>query len=88
MNITLAQAEASITAAKKKAVELNTKMNICVVDAGSNLVAFARMEAALQFLYHFQERLLGLILTLLLTVYGLLATQDKTYGLTRLRVSL
>ncbi len=36
MNITLAQAEAAIIAAKKKAVELNTKMNICVVDAGSN----------------------------------------------------
>ncbi len=40
MNITLAQAEASIIAAKKKAVELNTKMNICVVDAGSNMVVF------------------------------------------------
>ena len=46
MNITLAQAEAAIIAAKKKAVELNTKMNICVVDAGSNMVAFVRMDGA------------------------------------------
>jgi uncharacterized protein GlcG (DUF336 family) len=46
MNITLAQAEAAIVAAKIKAVELNTKMDICVVDAGSNLVAFARMDGA------------------------------------------
>jgi uncharacterized protein GlcG (DUF336 family) len=46
MNITLAQAEAAIAAAKKKAVELKTKMNICVVDAGSNLVAFVRMDGA------------------------------------------
>ena len=46
MNITLAQAEAAIAAAKIKAVEINTKMDICVVDAGSNLVAFARMDGA------------------------------------------
>jgi uncharacterized protein GlcG (DUF336 family) len=46
MNITLTQAEAAIAAAKEKAVALNTKMNICVVDAGSNLVAFARMNGA------------------------------------------
>jgi uncharacterized protein GlcG (DUF336 family) len=46
MNISLAQAEAAITAAKKKAVELNTKMDISVVDAGSNLVAFVRMDGA------------------------------------------
>ncbi len=46
MNITLAQAEAAIAAAKKKAKALKTKMNICVVDAGSNLVAFARMDGA------------------------------------------
>lgn len=46
MNITLAQAEAAIAAAKTKATELNTKMDICVVDAGSNLVAFARMDGA------------------------------------------
>ena len=46
MNITLAQAEAAIAAAKIKAAELNTKMDICLVDAGSNLVAFARMDGA------------------------------------------
>ena len=46
MNITLAQAEEAIVAAKKEAVVLNTKMNISVVDAGSNLVAFARMDGA------------------------------------------
>lgn len=46
MNITLAQAQTIVEAAKKKAAELGTKMNICVVDAGSNLVAFARMDGA------------------------------------------
>lgn len=46
MNITLAQAEAAIVAAKIKATEIETKMDICVVDAGSNLVAFARMDGA------------------------------------------
>ena len=46
MNITLQQAEAAIAKAKIKAVELDTKMNICVVDAGANLVAFAKMDGA------------------------------------------
>ncbi|MGB0929550.1 MAG: GlcG/HbpS family heme-binding protein [Chitinophagales bacterium] len=46
MNITLAQAEKMIAAAQKKSVELGTKMNIAVVDAGANLVAFARMDGA------------------------------------------
>ncbi len=46
MNITLSQAEAVIAAAKQKATELNTKMDICVVDAGANLTAFARMDGA------------------------------------------
>jgi uncharacterized protein GlcG (DUF336 family) len=46
MNITLEQAEAVIAAAKKKSVEIDTKMDICVVDAGANLVAFARMDGA------------------------------------------
>ncbi|MEJ7914361.1 MAG: heme-binding protein [Chitinophagaceae bacterium] len=46
MNITLAQAEAAVAAAKQKATEINTKMDICIVDAGSNLVAFARMDGA------------------------------------------
>lgn len=46
MNITLAQAEKIIVAAKVKAVELGTKMNICIVDTGANMVAFARMDGA------------------------------------------
>jgi uncharacterized protein GlcG (DUF336 family) len=46
MNITLEQAEKVLAAAKTKASEINTKMNICVVDGGSNMVAFVRMDRA------------------------------------------
>ncbi|WP_024740883.1 GlcG/HbpS family heme-binding protein [Tenacibaculum maritimum] len=46
MNITLTQAEKIIDIAKSKSVELNTKMNIAIVDAGANLVAFVRMDGA------------------------------------------
>ncbi len=46
MNITLAQAEKAIAAAKTKATGIDTKMNIAVVDAGANLVAFGRMDGA------------------------------------------
>lgn len=46
MNITLAQAEKAIAAAKKKATSIDAKMNIAVVDAGANLVAFGRMDGA------------------------------------------
>lgn len=46
MSITLAQAETMIAASKEKSVALDTKMNIAVVDAGANLVAFARMDGA------------------------------------------
>jgi len=46
MNITLAQAEAAIAAAKAKAKEINTLMNIAIVDAGTNLIAFAHMDEA------------------------------------------
>jgi len=46
MNISLEQAEAAIDAAKEKARQLNTQMNIAIVDAGVNLVAFARMDDA------------------------------------------
>ncbi|WP_062054765.1 GlcG/HbpS family heme-binding protein [Aquimarina longa] len=46
MNITLEQAEKVIIAAKEKAIAINTKMNIAVVDSGANLVAFARMDQA------------------------------------------
>lgn len=46
MNITLEQAEAVIKAAKEKSKELNILENIAIVDAGVNLVAFARMDEA------------------------------------------
>lgn len=46
MNITLAQAEQIISVAKEKAIAIDTKMNIAVVDAGANLVAFIRMDGA------------------------------------------
>ena len=46
MNISLEQAEAVIKAAKEKSKQLNTPENIAVVDAGANLVAFARMDEA------------------------------------------
>jgi len=46
MNITLAQAEKAIVAAKEKAKAIDTKMNIAIVDAGANLVAFGRMDGA------------------------------------------
>lgn len=45
-NITLEQAEKAIAAAKKKATETGTLMNIAIVDAGANLVAFAHMDGA------------------------------------------
>ncbi len=46
MNITLAQAEKIIAVAKEKAVALDTKMNICIVDSGANILAFIRMDGA------------------------------------------
>ncbi len=46
MNITLSQAENAIKAAKQKATAIDTKMNIAIVDAGANLVAFVRMDGA------------------------------------------
>jgi uncharacterized protein GlcG (DUF336 family) len=46
MNITLSQAQSAIKAATSKAAELNTIMNICIVDSGANLVGFARMDGA------------------------------------------
>lgn len=46
MGITLEQAEAAVAAAKAKAIEISTLMNISVVDAGANLVAFVRMDGA------------------------------------------
>jgi uncharacterized protein GlcG (DUF336 family) len=44
--MTLDQAEKVIAAAKDKAKQIDTKMNIAVVDAGANLVAFVRMDGA------------------------------------------
>lgn len=45
-DISLEQAQAAVAAAEKKAAEIDTKMDICVVDAGANLKAFARMDGA------------------------------------------
>lgn len=46
MNITLEQAEKVIKASKEKATDMEVPMNIAVVDRGSNLVAFVRMDDA------------------------------------------
>ncbi|MBT9392423.1 heme-binding protein [Hymenobacter sp. NST-14] len=45
-SITLQQAQQIIEAAKQKSQEMGVRMNIAVVDAGANLVAFARMDGA------------------------------------------
>jgi len=45
-DLTLEAAEQIVAAARKKAVQLNTKMDIAVVDAGGNLKAFVRMDGA------------------------------------------
>lgn len=45
-DISLAQADAAVAAAVKKAREINSKMDIAVVDAGGNLKAFGRMDGA------------------------------------------
>ncbi len=45
-DLTLEAAERIVAAAKQKAAEINTKMDIAVVDAGGNLKAFARMDGA------------------------------------------
>lgn len=44
--VTLASALAVIEAARKQAEKIGVPMNIAVVDAGMNLVAFARMDGA------------------------------------------
>jgi len=46
MNITLTQAQAVVAAAIKKSEELGTKMDIAVIDSGTNLTAFAREDGA------------------------------------------
>jgi uncharacterized protein GlcG (DUF336 family) len=45
-NLTLEDAERIVAAAKKKATDINTKMDIAVVDAGGNLKAYVRMDDA------------------------------------------
>ncbi len=46
LDITALQARAMVDSAILKATEVNTKMNIAVVDAGGNLKAFLRMDGA------------------------------------------
>jgi uncharacterized protein GlcG (DUF336 family) len=45
-DLNLQDAEKAVAAAKKKAADIKTLMNIAVVDAGGNLKAFARMDGA------------------------------------------
>ncbi|HEV7681520.1 MAG TPA: heme-binding protein [Pyrinomonadaceae bacterium] len=42
--ITLEQASAVITAARKKAEDIGVMMNVAIVDEGGNLAAFVRMR--------------------------------------------
>ncbi|MGH8480194.1 MAG: heme-binding protein [Gammaproteobacteria bacterium] len=42
MHVTLEQAQIALAAAQKKAVEIDTRMCIAVVDSGANLKAFVR----------------------------------------------
>ena len=46
MHIELEKAEKAIAAARKEAISLKTKMCIAVVDSGTNLRAFVRMDDA------------------------------------------
>ncbi len=45
-DITMDQARAAVNAARSKSGEVDTKMNIAIIDAGGNLKAFARMDGA------------------------------------------
>lgn len=47
MKLTLEKAKKIIEAAKRAAEEMKIPMNIAVVDAGANLVAFERMDGAM-----------------------------------------
>ncbi|WKL49660.1 heme-binding protein [Flavobacterium pectinovorum] len=47
MNVTSAQSEKIIEAAKAKANEIGVAMNIAIVDEGANLKSFLRMDEAL-----------------------------------------
>lgn len=46
MSITLEQAQKVVEAALAQSKKIDTKMNVAVVDAGMNLVAFAREDGA------------------------------------------
>src|SRR5438477_3941739 len=46
LSLNLEQARRAIAAAEKKATEIGQPMNVAVVDAGGNLLAFERMENA------------------------------------------
>lgn len=46
MELTLEMAQKAVEAALAKSKEMDVKMNIAVVDAGTNLVAFAKMDGA------------------------------------------
>lgn len=46
LDISLESADGVVKAAQVKANEIDTKMNIAVVDAGGNLKAFVRMDGA------------------------------------------
>lgn len=46
LDVTALQARAMVDGSILKATEVNTKMNIAVVDAGGNLKAFLRMDGA------------------------------------------
>jgi uncharacterized protein GlcG (DUF336 family) len=45
-DVSLAQAQAAIAAAKAESEELGARMNIAIIDTGTNLTAFARMDGA------------------------------------------
>jgi uncharacterized protein GlcG (DUF336 family) len=45
-DISTSEAQRAVTEAMQKAEEINTLMNIAVVDAGGNLKAFVRMDGA------------------------------------------
>ncbi len=45
-DITMDQSRAAVDAARNKSGQIDTKMNIAIVDAGGNLKAFARMDGA------------------------------------------
>ena len=47
MNITLEQAQKVVVAAIAKSVEMGVKMDIAVIDSGTNLTAFARISTPL-----------------------------------------